>query len=54
MLRGFSFTCLSATATAVSPSKGTVPVSISYSTTPSEYKSLFASACSPLACSGDT
>ena len=34
--RGGTFMCCMAMATGVSPSKGTVPVSISYSTTPAE------------------
>ena len=50
---GASLTCLSATETDVSPSKGTWPVSISYMTTPTEYRSLFSSATSPRACSGE-
>ena len=50
---GASLTCLSATETEVSPSKGTFPVSISYITTPTEYRSLFSSAISPRACSGE-
>ncbi|OPZ43415.1 MAG: hypothetical protein BWY94_01880 [Actinobacteria bacterium ADurb.BinA094] len=37
--RATSFTCLSATVTALSPLNGTVPVSISYRTTPTEYRS---------------
>ena len=50
---GASLTCFKATDTLVSPSKGTLPVSISYITTPTEYRSLFSSAISPLACSGE-
>ena len=53
MLLGGSLTCFRATETEVSPSKGTCPVSISYITTPTEYRSLFSSATSPLACSGE-
>ena len=53
METGASLTCFSATETLVSPSKGTWPVSISYITTPTEYRSLFSSATSPRACSGE-
>jgi hypothetical protein len=38
---------------AVEPPNGTVPVAISYSTTPSENKSDRKSSASPRACSGD-
>ena len=44
--------CCMAMATGLSPSKGTRPVSISYSTTPTLYISLVTSAVWPLACSG--
>ena len=37
----------------VDPEKGTTPVAISYSTTPSENRSERASSSSPRACSGD-
>ena len=50
---GFSCICFNAIDTGVSASKGTLPVSISYITTPSEYKSDFASVYPPFACSGE-
>ena len=50
---GFSCICFNATDTGVSASNGTLPVSISYITTPSEYKSDLASVYPPLACSGE-
>ena len=50
---GSSCICFKATDTGVSASKGTLPVTISYITTPNEYKSDFASVKPPLACSGE-
>ena len=50
---GFSCICFKATDTGVSASNGTLPVTISYKTTPREYKSDFASVYPPLACSGE-
>ena len=50
---GSSCICFSATDTGVSASNGTLPVTISYITTPKEYKSDFASVNPPLACSGE-
>ena len=50
---GSSCICFNATETGVSASKGTFPVSISYITTPNEYKSDFASITLPFACSGE-
>ena len=49
---GVSETCLSAIVTAASASNGTCPVSISYSTTPTEYRSDAALTAWPCACSG--
>ena len=51
---GMERMCCSATSTGVSPSKGRRPVSISYITTPSEYRSARLSMSLPFACSGDT
>ena len=51
---GSSLTCLSATLTASSPSKGSLPVDASYMTTPSEYRSLVGPSSLPCACSGET
>ena len=51
--RGMELMCWMATDTAVSPSKGSRPVIISYSTTPAEYRSLRASMWLPRACSGE-
>ena len=45
--------CISATETGVSASNGTFPVTISYNTTPNEYKSDLASVMPPFACSGE-
>ena len=50
---GSSCICFNATDTGVSASNGTFPVTISYITTPKEYKSDFASVYPPLACSGE-
>ena len=50
---GCSCICFNATETGVSASKGTLPVTISYITTPSEYMSDFASVYPPFACSGE-
>ena len=50
---GFSCICFNATDTGVSASNGTFPVTISYITTPKEYKSDFASVYPPRACSGE-
>ena len=48
----FSFICLSAISTAVSPLNGTDPVNSSYINIPNEYISLFTVDPFPLACSG--
>jgi len=50
---GSSCICFNATDTGVSASNGTLPVNISYITTPNEYISDFASVYPPLACSGE-
>ena len=50
---GASDTCLSAMLTADSASNGTRPVSISYRTTPTEYRSEAALTVRPWACSGE-
>ena len=50
---GFSCMCFNAIETGVSASKGTLPVTISYITTPNEYMSDLASVYPPLACSGE-
>ena len=50
---GGSLTCMSATVTGVSASNGTRPVSSSYRTTPTEYRSERASTGRPCACSGE-
>ena len=50
---GFSCICFKAIETGVSASNGTLPVNISYITTPNEYKSDLASVYPPLACSGE-
>ena len=50
---GSSCICFKATETGVSASNGTLPVTISYITTPKEYKSDLASVNPPLACSGE-
>ena len=49
---GVSLTCISATETGDSASKGREPVAISYIMAPREYRSERASMGSPLACSG--
>ena len=51
---GCSLTCLSATAMASSPSKGTRPVAASYMTMPREYRSLVGPSSLPCVCSGET
>ncbi len=48
-----SLTCFIDTAIGVSASKGTRPVSISWRTTPREYRSLRGPAALPITCSGD-
>ena len=45
--------CLSAIVIGVSPSNGSVPVTISYRTTPSEYRSAVCPTPKPRACSGE-
>ena len=53
MVGGCSLTCLYAVASADSPMNGARPVSNSYNTTPSEYRSDRRSRPSPFACSGE-
>ena len=52
-LSGSSWICITAIPTELSASNGTLPVAISYITTPREYKSDFSSTNLPLACSGE-